>query len=76
MTVQQLYDYAKKHNAVDYEIYGTSISCGPHFDRVKVNKENKSLSALSIDSSSEGLKFHSDSYFGSRIISTAFKCAL
>lgn len=49
MTVQQLYDYAKKHNAVDYEIYGTSISCGPHFDRVKVNKENKSLSIQDSD---------------------------
>ena len=44
MTVQQLYDYAKKHNAVDYEICGTSISCGPHFDRVKINTKNKLLS--------------------------------
>ena len=38
-----LYDYAKKHNAVDYEICGTSISCGPHFDRVKINTESKCL---------------------------------
>lgn len=43
MTVQQLYDYAKKHNAIDYEIYGTSISCGPYFDRVKTNTESKHL---------------------------------
>lgn len=44
MTVQQLYDYAKKHNAVDYEICGTSISCGPYFDRVKLDTKNKCLS--------------------------------
>jgi hypothetical protein len=44
MTVQQLYDYAKKHNAVDYEIHGTSISCGPYFDRVKLDTESKRLS--------------------------------
>ncbi len=44
MTVQQLYDYTKKHNVVDYEIYGTSISCGPHFDRVKINTKSKHLS--------------------------------
>ena len=43
MTVQQLYDYAKKHDAVDYEIYGTSMCCGPYFDRVKVNAESKRL---------------------------------
>lgn len=51
MTVQQLYDYAKKHNAVDYEIYGTSISCGPHFDRVKIDTKNK---CLSIEDSANG----------------------
>jgi hypothetical protein len=44
MTVKELYEYAKKHNAVDYEIYGTSMCCGPHFDRVKVNTESKRLS--------------------------------
>jgi len=44
MTVQQLYEYAKKHNATDYEIYGTSMSCGPYFDRVKINTDNKCLS--------------------------------
>ena len=43
MTVQQLYDYAKKHNAVDYEIYGTSRSCGPYFDRVKIITGGKRL---------------------------------
>ncbi len=43
MTVQQLYDYAKKHDAVDYEIFGTSISCGPYFDRVKIDTESKRL---------------------------------
>jgi hypothetical protein len=44
MTVQQLYDYAKKHNAVDYEICGTCIQCGPYFDRVKLDTKNKCLS--------------------------------
>ena len=44
MTVQQLYDYAKKHDALDYEIYGTSMSCGPYFDRIKINMEGKKIS--------------------------------
>lgn len=44
MTVKELYEYAKKHDALDYEVCGTSISCGPHFDRVKVNPKNKTIS--------------------------------
>ncbi len=43
MTVEQLYDYAKKHDAIDYEIYGTGISCGPYFDRVKTDTKKKRL---------------------------------
>ena len=43
MTIQELYDYAKKHNALEYHLCGTSLSCGPHFDVVKVLNESKTV---------------------------------
>ena len=43
MTIQELYDYAKERNALDYQLSGTSISCGIDFDKLKVIKEWKSI---------------------------------
>lgn len=44
MTIQELYDYAKENNALDYELRGTSISCGIHFDVVKIHDTSKIVS--------------------------------